>query len=153
MGIRSLNRLRPLRLFLTGMRRRWLNRFRGLAIDPTASISLSSRMVTRTRGGITIGAESLVAFKTLLYTTDPATQEERPIRVGRRCFIGGGSMLLPGVTVGDGSIVAAGAVVTEDVPAATIVGGNPARILRRGIEVGPFGRLAGADEATRKLWR
>ena len=153
MGIRSLNHFRKVRRFVTGLRRGWLNHFYGLAIDPTASISLSSRMVTRMRGGIVVGPQSLVAFKTLLFTADRASGHERPIRIGQRCFIGGGSMILPGVTIGDESIVAAGAVVTDDVPSRSIVGGNPARVLRSGIKVGPFGRLEGADEATRRLWR
>ena len=104
-------------------------------------------------GAIRIGPESLVAFKTLLSTRDPATGAILPIRVGRRCFIGGGSTLLPGITVGDESIVAAGAVVMEDVPPRTIVGGNPARVLRRDIKVGRFGRLDGADDRTRAMWR
>lgn len=134
-------------------RRRWLNRFANLAVHPTAQISLSSRMITCEPGGIVIGEETLVAFKTLLYTHDVASGRDLPIRVGRRCFIGGGSTLLPGVTVGDESIVAAGAVVMENVPPRSIVGGNPARVLRTDISVGPFGRLAGADEATRRLWR
>lgn len=153
MAIRSLNHLRRLRLIVTGLRRLWLNRVLKLDIDPSASISLSSRMLSKTAGAITIGPESLVAFKTLLYTQDPATGVVRPIRVGRRCFIGGGSMLMPGVTVGDESIVAAGAVVMNDVPPRCIVGGNPARILRRDIEVGRFGRLHGADDRTREMWK
>ena len=110
-------------------------------------------MLAGQRGGISIGAESLVAFKTLLLATDLASGEVRPIRIGRRCFIGGGSTIMPGVTVGDEVIVGAGAVVFEDVPPRSIVGGNPARVLRSDISVGRFGRLEGADAATRQLWR
>jgi len=54
-----------------------------------------------------------------------------PITVGEQAWIGAKSVLLPGVTVGAGAVVAAGAVVTRDVPAGTIVGGNPARLLKR----------------------
>ena len=45
-------------------------------------------------------------------------------------WIGGGAILLPGVTVGRGAVVGAGAVVTRDVPADTVVAGNPARVIR-----------------------
>jgi|SRR5271170_1433674 len=53
----------------------------------------------------------------------------RPIWVGRNVWIGGGAILLAGVSVGDDAIVAAGSVVTRDVPAGVTVVGNPARIL------------------------
>ncbi|HET7410908.1 MAG TPA: sugar O-acetyltransferase [Paracoccaceae bacterium] len=53
----------------------------------------------------------------------------RPVRVGQGAWIGGGAILLPGVTVGDGAIVGAGAVVTRDVPPGVTAVGNPARPL------------------------
>lgn len=61
-----------------------------------------------------------------------ATGRERglPISVGNDVWIGGRAVLNPGVTVGDGSVVASGAVVTDDVPARVVVGGNPAQVLR-----------------------
>ena len=152
MAIRSLNKLRRVRLIVTELRRWWLRLAHGIRIDPTASLSLSSRLVSARRGAIEIGPDTLVAFKTLLLTRT-VDGEVRPIRIGRNCFIGGGSVLMPGVTVGDGAIVGAGAVVTQDVPPACAVGGTPARVLREGIVVGRFGRLEGADENSRRLWR
>src|SRR5262249_571797 len=53
-----------------------------------------------------------------------------PTRVGRRASLGSGAVILPGVTRGEGAIIGAGAVVTDDVPPWTIVTGSPARILR-----------------------
>ncbi len=147
MAVRSLNRLANLRRRLIAGRRWWLNRFRNLAIDDTASISLSSRMLTGIPGGISVGAETLVAFKTLLFTRDPVAGTELPIRIGRRCFIGGGATILPGVTIGDECIVGAGAVVMADMPSHSVVGGNPARVLRTGVEVLALGRLASAEAA------
>jgi acetyltransferase-like isoleucine patch superfamily enzyme len=56
--------------------------------------------------------------------------EPRPVRIGRNTWIGFDSCILPGVTVGEGSIVGARSVVDRDVPPHTIVAGNPARIIR-----------------------
>ena len=52
----------------------------------------------------------------------------RPVRIGRNAWIGGGAIILPGVTVGDDALVGAGSVVTRDVPAGATVFGNPARV-------------------------
>jgi UDP-2-acetamido-3-amino-2,3-dideoxy-glucuronate N-acetyltransferase len=54
-----------------------------------------------------------------------------PTRVCRRASIGSGAVLLCGITIGEGAMIGAGAVVTNDVPPATIVAGVPARILRK----------------------
>lgn len=56
--------------------------------------------------------------------------DEKPVRICSDAWIGAGAMVLRGVTVGEGGIVAAGAVVTRNVPAFTIVAGNPAEVVR-----------------------
>ena len=59
-----------------------------------------------------------------------STLHPRPIHVENDVWIGSNAVILQGVTIGEGSIVAAGAVVTKDVPARHIVAGNPARVIR-----------------------
>jgi maltose O-acetyltransferase len=54
----------------------------------------------------------------------------RPIRIGNDVWIGGGAIILPGVTIGDGSVIGAGSVVVHDIPSASVVVGNPARVIR-----------------------
>ena len=53
-----------------------------------------------------------------------------PVRIGDRAWIGFNALILKGVTIGEGAVVAAGSVVTRDVPPDTLVGGNPARVIR-----------------------
>jgi len=57
-------------------------------------------------------------------------EEERPVVIGNDVWIGDRVIIMPGVHVGDGSIIAAGAVVTHDVPSYTIVGGVPAKVIK-----------------------
>jgi len=55
----------------------------------------------------------------------------RPVVMGDGVWVAGNAIVLPGVTLGEGAVVAAGAVVTKDVDAWTVVGGNPAKVLKR----------------------
>jgi acetyltransferase-like isoleucine patch superfamily enzyme len=65
---------------------------------------------------------------------DPSNRKSldlKSIHIGKNVWLGAGAIILPGVTVGENSIVAAGAVVTKDVPSNTIVGGVPARVIKK----------------------
>jgi acetyltransferase-like isoleucine patch superfamily enzyme len=88
-------------------------------------------------GGITIEDDVLVGPKVNLITEshplDPAERQAlllKPILIKRNAWIGAAATILAGVTIGENSIVAAGAVVTSDVPPNTVVGGVPAKHLR-----------------------
>ena len=54
-----------------------------------------------------------------------------PIHIGSRVWLGGGVIVLPGVTIGDNTTIGAGSVVTRDIPANVVAAGNPCRVLRR----------------------
>jgi acetyltransferase-like isoleucine patch superfamily enzyme len=137
----SLNKLRSLRLLLITMKRVYLTRIWGMDLDPTCQFSLSARFDKTFPRGIHVGAETFVAFDAAILSHETIRSLNAHTRIGRRCFIGARSVILPGIVIGDGSIVAAGSVVTKDVPARSIVGGNPARIIRSDIDVGPYGSL------------
>lgn len=143
--MRSLNKLLKVRRIVLDLRRKWLVMTRGVDIHSGASISLTATLVGGAPGAIIVDDGTLVAFKCLLIASTP-DGTVKPIRIGRNCFIGGGSVILPGVTIGDECVVGSGAIVHEDVPPRCIVAGNPARILRRDIEVGRFGRFAYAAQ-------
>lgn len=89
------------------------------------------------RGGITIGNDVLIGPKVNLITINhPQNPAERratytaPIVIKNGVWIGAAATIMPGVTIGENSIVAAGSVVTKDVPDNMVVGGVPAKIIK-----------------------
>ena len=60
-----------------------------------------------------------------------AYQYNLPIHIGRNCWLGAGVTVLPGVTIGDNSVIGAGSIVTKDIPANVVAVGNPCRVLRK----------------------
>lgn len=88
-------------------------------------------------GGITIEDDVLIGPKVSLITeSHPLNPSERksllvkPIVIKRNAWIGAGATILPGVTIGENAVVAAGAVVSKDVPANTVVAGIPAKVVK-----------------------
>jgi maltose O-acetyltransferase len=88
---------------------------------------------------IRIGSQTLIGPNVQLYTAfHPIDAEERvsgpelamPISIGKRVWIGGSTVVLPGITIGDNSTIGAGSVVTHDIPAGVVAAGNPCRIIR-----------------------
>ena len=61
---------------------------------------------------------------------EKAYQYNKPVHIGKNCWIGAGAVILPGVNIGDNSVIGAGSVVTKDIPANTVAVGNPCRVLR-----------------------
>ena len=57
-------------------------------------------------------------------------QYNKPIRIGNNCWIGTGALIMPGVTIGDNTVIGAGSVVTKDIPSNVVAVGNPCKILR-----------------------
>jgi maltose O-acetyltransferase len=89
---------------------------------------------------VTIGDGTQIGPAVQIYTADhprdPAQRKAgletgRPVSIGRNVWIGGGAIILPGVTIGDDAVIGAGSVVTRDVPAGATAVGNPARVLAR----------------------
>jgi len=89
---------------------------------------------------IDIGEEVLIAPGVHIYTAthpvDAATRRARlelakPVAIGDGCWLGGGVIVCPGVTIGENTVVGAGSVVTRDLPANVVAAGNPCRVVRR----------------------
>ena len=93
------------------------------------------------QGGITIDEGALIGHNVVLATLNHMIEPDKragmtyaPIHIGKNVWIGANATVLAGVTIGDGAIVAAGAVVTKDVAPNTVVGGVPAKVIKK-IEV------------------
>jgi maltose O-acetyltransferase len=89
---------------------------------------------------VRIGDNCMIAPSVHIYTaTHPLDPHERnsgkeyakPVYIGENVWLGGGAIINPGVTIGNNVVVASGSVVTKDVPDDVIVGGNPARVIKR----------------------
>ncbi len=90
------------------------------------------------QGGIEIGDDCLIGQQVVIATLNHDLIPERradmlpkPVKIGKNVWIGAHATVLPGVTVGDNAVIAAGAVVNKDVPANTVVAGVPAKIIKK----------------------
>jgi acetyltransferase-like isoleucine patch superfamily enzyme len=86
-------------------------------------------------GSVTIGRDCKIARDVIIMDTDQHALPGHkllidPVMIGERVWIGARAVILKGVFIGDDAVVAAGSIVTRDVPARTVVGGNPARIIK-----------------------
>lgn len=101
---------------------------------------LPNQSVLDGRGGLTIGDRCLIGFESIVLTSTHRSDEiavpireqgmyEAPVSIGDDVWVGCRVIVMPGVTIGDHAIVGAGAVVTRDVAAHSIVGGVPARVI------------------------
>ena len=113
----------------------------GRNITVGKNVFINSGCCFQDQGGIEIGDNVLigqqVVIATLNHDLNPkkrASMTAAPVKIGNDVWIGAHATVLAGVTIGDGAVVAAGAVVTKDVPENTVVGGVPAKIIKH-IEV------------------
>lgn len=92
--------------------------------------------------GATVAQEAYLCTGTHDFTSPHLPLQTAPIRIGPGAFVGARSFILPGIELGAGCVVGAGAVVTRDVPPRAMVAGNPARFIR---DRAAAGRLPAAD--------
>lgn len=132
--------------------RLWLYRRMGVRIGQHVFVGLDTYLDCQFPELITIEDDVTISFRVTVVVHDDARRMEAiepgagdgtvaPVRLRRGCYLGAGCLVLPGVTVGERAVVAAGAVVTRDVPPASIVAGVPAR------EIGRIGALAPDEPA------
>jgi len=115
----------------------------GMDISPDVRMSFKARIDKTNPKGLSIGEKTMVAFDAIILSHDFATRRHAAkTRIGKHCFIGCASIIMPNVTIGDQVVVAAGSVVTRDVPSNSIVAGNPAKIIKTDIKTIEYGMIA-----------
>ena len=93
------------------------------------------------RGGIDIGDDTMIGFESIILTSTHISKDKNipirkqgmfraPVKIGKNVWTGARVIILPGVTVGDGAIIAANSVVSKDIPSNTVYGGVPASFIR-----------------------
>lgn len=118
-----------------------LYRAMGISIGRHVFVGLDTWLDDQFPELITIEDEVTISFRVMVVVHDDAKRLDRteagagdgtvaPVVLRRGCYLGAGCIVLPGVTIGEGSVVAAGAVVTRNVPPRTVVAGVPARVIK-----------------------
>ena len=110
----------------------------GANIQIGEGVYINAFVSMQDQGGIYIGDGALIGHHVVLATLNHAMNEEhrhdliaKPIHIGRNAWIGAHATILQGVTIGDNAVVAAGAVVSRDVPENTVVGGVPSKVIKK----------------------
>ena len=110
----------------------------GKNIHIDKNVFINSGCHFQDQGGIYIGEGTFIGHNVILATLNhdlnPNTRADmypKPIHIGKKVWIGSGAIVLPGVTIGDNSVIAAGSIVTKDVPENCVYGGNPAKFIKK----------------------
>lgn len=100
-----------------------------------ANVSIGPRVLLDGRMGLEIGNSAVIAYDAIIWTLNHDYNDIHfagkgaPVKIGHHAWICSRAVILPGITIGEGAVVATGAVVTKDVPPYTIVGGIPAKVI------------------------
>lgn len=117
----------------------WICTGRNLRLGDDVDLALG--VLITTDGGVSIGDRTLIGYHTQIISGNHVIPASRgrifgsghtkgPVSIGADVWIGAQCVILPGVTIGEGSVVAAGSVVTRDIPAFSIAAGVPAKVIR-----------------------
>jgi acetyltransferase-like isoleucine patch superfamily enzyme len=122
----------------------FLRKIMKMDIHPTVKISLKANLDQTNPSGVHIDEGTYIAFHAVVLTHDMSRLLTVDTYIGKNCFIGACSIIMPGVRIGDECIVGSGSVVTADVPSHSVVAGNPAKVIRSGIRTRKWGILEDA---------
>ena len=116
--------------------RSWFHVHEGATIAIGARSFINSGVMIDAASGVTIGERCLIGDAVVIQDSnyheidEGAGVKTAPVTIGDNVWIARGAIILPGVSIGDHSVIGAGSVVTKSVPARVVAAGNPARVLR-----------------------
>lgn len=115
--------------------------FYKMHINRTARISVGAKLDKTNPQGVFIGDESYISSGAIVFTHDFSRGIHKNTVIGNKCFIGANAIIMCGVTIGDEVVVGSGSIVTKNVPPNCIVAGNPARVIKKGIQTRKYGQI------------
>lgn len=124
-------------------------KFWKMDIKKSALIAYGAKLDKSNPKGIHIDEETYIASGAVILAHDFSTayiqkttgKHKNSVYIGKRCFIGVNAIIMPGIKIGDSVVVGSGAIVTKDVPSNCIVAGNPAKIIKTGINTIKYGMI------------
>jgi acetyltransferase-like isoleucine patch superfamily enzyme len=120
-----------------------LTKIYGMNIHHSSLISLKARLDKTNPKGVYIGKNSVITTGVVILTHNYVMGNNTFLdtKVGDNVFLGVNSIIMPGITIGNNSIIGAGAVVTKNVEDFSIIVGNPGRLLRKDKSIGKHGQF------------
>ena len=126
----------------------WIAPGRNLVVGDDVDFALG--VLVTTSGGVTIGDRTLLGYRCQILSTNHKIPKNRAeifsaghdklrVVIGKDVWIGANAIILPGVTIGEGAVIAAGSIVTKNVDSFSIVGGVPAKLIREREDEGVSG--------------
>ncbi len=117
----------------------WVFPGKGLTVGD--DVDLAFGVIITTNGGVEIGDRVLIGYRAQILSSNhkaPNNQERifgaghefKPVTIHKDVWIGANAIILPGVSIGEGAVIAAGSVVTKDVPSFGVVAGVPAKLIK-----------------------
>ena len=116
----------------------WIAPVKNLTVGDNVDFALG--VLVTTSGGVSVGDRVLIGYRAQILSRNHVIPEaglpiygaghiDKPVNIGNDVWIGANSVILSGVNIGDGAVIAAGSIVTKDIPANAIAGGVPAQII------------------------
>lgn len=122
------------------LNRKYLNKVWGMNIESGSIISFKAILDKTNPNGINIGKYTYIARGACVLSHDYVNREKKSTYIGDCCFVGMNAIVMPGIRIGDGSIIAANTVVLNDVPKNSLVAGNPGKVVKSALSTSRWGQ-------------